>query len=102
MSNQNDKIKNSLRRHRDHVAVKKQLEIVKDALHAVSDNSAYVKQPHRMHKHHAMNCGQSGCVMCGNPRKIFNELTIQEKRLFQDLDNPRKSNDQETDQTDKS
>jgi hypothetical protein len=24
--------------------------------------------------------------LCGNPRKTFNELTAQEKRLFQDVD----------------
>lgn len=91
MSNQNHKIKNSLRRHRDRVAVKRQLEIVKDTLG--SSQSALVDQPHRLNKHHGLNCGQSGCVMCGNPRKIFGEPTIQEKRLFQDLDKPNPSND---------
>lgn len=25
-------------------------------------------------------CGNSNCVMCGNPRKFFGELTIQEKK----------------------
>jgi len=35
-----------------------------------------------------MNCGDSNCVMCGNPRKFFNEPTQQEKRLFQDVDTP--------------
>jgi hypothetical protein len=39
-----------------------------------------------MAKHHAMDCGQSGCMLCGNPRKIFKEITAQEKRLFQDLE----------------
>lgn len=24
------------------------------------------------------------CYMCGNPRKYFNEKTVQERRLFQD------------------
>ncbi len=25
------------------------------------------------------------CALCGNPRRIFLELTMQERRLFQDL-----------------
>jgi hypothetical protein len=28
-------------------------------------------------------CGDSNCVMCGNPRKHLGELTIQEKRMYQ-------------------
>jgi hypothetical protein len=48
-----------------------------------------VKEPHKFAKHHAMDCGQPDCVMCGNPRKTFNELTTQEKRLFQDTEQPR-------------
>lgn len=32
----------------------------------------------------ATTCGSSNCVMCGNPRKFWKELTIQERRLFQD------------------
>ena len=35
---------------------------------------------HRLHKLNAVTCGNSNCVMCGNPRKFFGELTIQEKR----------------------
>jgi hypothetical protein len=31
----------------------------------------------------AMTCGDSNCVMCGNPRKTFNDLTKQEKSMFQ-------------------
>ena len=33
-----------------------------------------------------MNCGNTKCVMCGNPRKTFKELTQQEKRMFQDVE----------------
>jgi hypothetical protein len=42
-----------------------------------------------MAKHHAMDCGRPGCMMCGNPRKTFKEVTAQEKRLFQDADTVR-------------
>lgn len=37
-------------------------------------------QPHRYAKHHALNCSIPRCVMCGNPRRIWKELTLQEKR----------------------
>jgi hypothetical protein len=33
-----------------------------------------------------MDCGNPKCALCGNPRKLYKELTPQEKRLFQDLD----------------
>jgi hypothetical protein len=40
---------------------------------------------HRIH--HAMDCGQPGCMMCGNPRKTHKDkLTAQEKRMFQDVE----------------
>jgi len=39
-----------------------------------------------MAKHHAMNCGKPGCMLCGNPRKLFKELTAQENRLYQDVE----------------
>jgi hypothetical protein len=79
MSTEQDRFKNSQRRLRDESAVKKQTRIAK----------AYgvpVREPHKFAKHHAMNCGNPDCVMCGNPRKTFNELTAQEKRLFQDTE----------------
>jgi hypothetical protein len=79
MSTEQDRFNNSRRRLRDESAVKKQSKIAK----------AYgvpVKEPHKFAKRHAMNCGNPDCVMCGNPRKTFNELTAQEKRLFQDTE----------------
>lgn len=79
MSTEQDRFNNSRRRLRDESAVKKQSRIAK----------AYgvpVKEPHKFAKRHAMNCGNPDCVMCGNPRKTFNELTAQEKRLFQDTE----------------
>jgi hypothetical protein len=41
-------------------------------------------QPHRLAKKHAMDCGQPGCVICGNPRhnkfhKGKDRLTTQER-----------------------
>ena len=74
--------KRNLRIQRDENAIKKQLKIAK--AHGMD-----IKEPHKFAKHHAMDCGQPGCVLCGNPRKTFNELTTQEKRLFQDVEQPR-------------
>lgn len=81
MSSQVDKEKNSRRRLKDENAVNKQVKIAK----------AYkvpVEEPHKLAKHHALNCGNPKCHMCGNPRKMFKEPTTQERRLFQDADTP--------------
>lgn len=37
-------------------------------------------------KHCSTSAFPCSCWMCGNPRKFFDEPTIQEKRLFQDLE----------------
>ena len=79
--------KKNLRIQRDENAVKKQVKIAK--AHGLTDKDRSVKEPHRLAKHHAMDCGQPGCMLCGNPRKIFSELTAQEKRLFQDAEQSR-------------
>jgi hypothetical protein len=71
--------KRNLRIQRDENAVKKQTKIAQ--AHGLD-----VKEPHRLAKHHAMDCGNPKCVLCGNPRKTFSELTTQEKRLFQDVE----------------
>lgn len=84
MSNELAKYLNSRRRFRDETAVKKQVKIAK--AHGLTNKDKAVKEPHRLAKHHAMDCGQPGCMLCGNPRKIFKERTAQEKRLFQDVE----------------
>jgi len=86
MSDTDSKFKNSRRRQQDENAIKKQAKIAKE--HRVSEyNPGEVKQPHRYNKHHAMDCGNPECYLCGNPRKTHKDkLTQQEKRLFQDLE----------------
>ena len=79
MSKEQDKIKHSKRLLKDENAVKKQTKIAKDF-------GIPVTEPHKFAKHHAMNCGNPKCVMCGNPRKTFKELTQQEKRMFQNVE----------------
>ena len=59
--------------------IKKQLKIVKTN----GGNPRYLKEPHRLAKHNAMDCGQPGCHLCGNPRKIFENKTIQELKFEQ-------------------
>lgn len=74
MSHEDAKIKHSKRLHDDETHIKKQVKISK----------AYgipVTEPHKLNKRHAMNCGNPNCVMCGNPRKVFGEKTIQEKKF---------------------
>lgn len=85
MSNELAKYLNSRRRFKDEAAIKKQLRIAKQ--HGLTSRDKAFKEPHRLAKHHAMDCGRPGCAMCGNPRHIFKDgLTAQEKRLFQDVE----------------
>lgn len=89
MSNDQSKIKTSTRRHRDETAVKKQVKIAKQ--HGLSFSDEVIKEPHRLVKRHAMDCGQPGCMLCGNRRhnkalKTKEKLTAQERRMFQDID----------------
>jgi hypothetical protein len=88
MSKDEDKIKHSKRLHNAWTAIKKQLRIAKS--HGLTKP---IEEPHRLAKHHAMDCGIPHCTMCSNPRhnetvKGKDKLTAQEKRLFQDIDQP--------------
>lgn len=80
MSKEEDKFKHGTRLHRAWTAIKRQLKIAKS-----KDHQKYLDQPHRLAKHHAMDCGQPHCTLCGNPRKNNSvkgkdRLTTQEKR----------------------
>jgi hypothetical protein len=84
MSNDLAKYLNSKRRHKTDVAIARQVKIAKS--HATF-NQRNIKETHRLAKHHAMDCGNPQCYLCGNPRKTHKDkLTPQEKRLFQDLE----------------
>lgn len=37
--------------------------------------------PHKYSKISLFNCGSARCFMCGNPRKVFKEKTMQERRF---------------------
>ena len=86
MSHDIDKAKHNTRIHRAWRAIKKQLGIIR-AHKNFGDISKRIdeEQPHRLAKKHAMDCGNSACVICSNPRhnkahKGKDKLTIQEKR----------------------
>ena len=85
MSNETAKFLNSQRRHKTDVHIARQVAIAKQ--HGLSSRDKAVKEPHRLAKHHAMDCGNPECYLCGNPRKTHKDkLTAQEKRLFQDVE----------------
>ena len=95
MSNDFAKFKNSKRRHKTDVAIARQVKIAKS--HSTF-NDRNIRQTHRLAKHHAMDCGNPGCFLCGNPRKTHKlKLTAQERRLFQDLDYKRDRHSNGTD-----
>ena len=87
MSKEEDKFKKSKRLLKDENAVDRQVKIAK--AHGLTDKNKAVKEPHRLVKHHVMDCGNPQCPLCGNPRRTHKDtLTAQEKRLYQDVDNP--------------
>lgn len=85
MSHVEDREKRYRRIQKNKNAVSKQMRIIK----AYGGHSRYEKEPHRLEKHHAMNCGDPKCSMCGNPRKFFGDKTAQELRLEQDVETVR-------------
>jgi hypothetical protein len=95
LSNEEDKTKHNTRMHRAWRAIKKQLGIIKSRRHFLGASKQIDEaQPHRLAKKHAMDCGQPGCAICGNPRrtrrhKLKDQLTTQERR------NNQKTNDVE-------
>jgi hypothetical protein len=78
VSDEISKVQHSKRIHQKETTINKQAKIAKS-------HGAEVKEPHRFVKHHAMGCGIPGCVMCSNPRRVWKEKTIQEKRFDQTL-----------------
>ena len=83
MSNEQARFINSRRRHKNDVAVARQVKIARAA-------GTPVDAAHRFVKRHALDCGRPQCFLCGNPRKTHKDrLTQQEKRLFQDLEQQR-------------
>lgn len=91
MSTEEDKFKHSKRQQQKENHINRQMNIRK--VHSFPDygtpGDAADASPHRYHKVSGMTCGDSNCVMCGNPRKFFDERTMQEKRQMQDVETVR-------------
>lgn len=86
MSNEQAKVKHSKRIQQKETHVQKQAKILKQYASHNEPVNQLLKEPHRLAKRHALNCGNPKCLMCANPRRTFKELTIQEKRHFQELE----------------
>jgi hypothetical protein len=82
MSTEQDRFKHSKRLLKDENAINKQLKIAK--AHGSSDDKN-VKNPHRLAKQHAMDCGNPKCLLCSR-EKVFGEPTIQQKRFDQNVE----------------
>ena len=79
MSSEEQKFLHSQRILKKDASIRRQTKIAK-----TFGVDRYIKEPHRMAKHHALDCGHAGCMICSNGRKTHGELTVQEKRMFQD------------------
>lgn len=72
-----NRIKKAKRLQRTANAIKKQLRIAKAmGMHHI------LKQPHRLAKHHALDCGNPECLVCHSD-KVFHKPTLQEKKFIQ-------------------
>lgn len=97
MSDQVEKYHHSRRLHAKARAIQRQMRIRRMhsfGVNGMSEAGAKYDQPHRYHKRSGMTCGNSNCVMCGNPRKFWKERTIQEKRMMQDLEDRDQNQDE--------
>ena len=90
MSKDEDKIKHSKRLLKDENAIKKQVKIAKS-------HGMPVENTHGFAKHHVMDCGQPGCVICGNRRKVFGEKTVQEEKFDKQYRADQRANNNDAD-----
>lgn len=81
MSKPEEKEKHSRRLQKEQNAIKRQQKIAKTF--GMNDHPY---EGHYFSKMHALNCGNPKCFMCGNPRRTWKELTIQEQRQQQEMD----------------
>ena len=79
MSNPEDKEKRSKRLHKEQNAIRKQSKI---ALQYGADRLEVEREPHRFAKHHAMDCGNPECAMCGNPRHTHKHGATKQEQSF--------------------
>lgn len=70
-----DRTKKAKRIQRTQNAIKKQVRIAK----AMGMNHV-LEQPHRLAKHHALDCGNPECLVCYS-EKIFHKPSLQELKF---------------------
>lgn len=59
----------------------KQLELEKQ-LRIVRSLGLFEETAHKYHKRKALDCGNTNCGVCGNPRRLYKHRTFQELKLF--------------------
>jgi len=85
MSTEQDRFNHSRRLLKDENAINKQLKIAKSHTSSTDKN---IKQPHRLAKQHAMDCGNPQCLLCSS-EKVLGKPPIQQKRFDQNVEDPR-------------
>lgn len=78
VANQSQRDKHSERIHQKETKLEKKVKLAKEFNHEHA-----LKNPHKYHKASLFNCGNPKCVMCMNPRKAFDEKTMQERKFEQ-------------------
>ena len=78
-----NKDKKATRLQRTTNAINKQLRIAK-----ALGMTHLLKQPHRLAKHHALDCGNPKCLVC-HSEKVFNKPTLQERKFIQGNKDPK-------------
>lgn len=87
MTTEDERNRHAKRIQRTERAIKRQLKIAKGSYHVDPNSAPDIKQPHRLHKRHAMDCGNPACGLCGNPRHLTKKgQTVQEQRFYQEMD----------------
>lgn len=84
MSDEITKFKKSKRIAKTESVIKRQIRIAKSL-----GMNHVLKHPHRLAKHHALDCGNPKCLVC-HSEKIFNKPPLQEQKFIQgnkDLNN---------------
>lgn len=78
MSNEDDRKKHAERVGQKETKLTRKMKLAKAYGHEHA-----LKNPHKYHKTSLFNCGNPKCVMCMNPRKAFDEKTMQERKFDQ-------------------
>lgn len=73
-----------IRRTRARIAIYRQLMISR--FYYSMDSGFYEAPQGRWRKQAALNCGQAGCFLCGNPRRVDKALTLAERRAGHSLE----------------